>query len=110
MIDLSVMVWIAQSSGAGAGALIGQLFPLVLIFGIFWFLVIRPMRKQQKQRQEIVDNLKRGDRVVTNGGLYGEVAALEPSVVHLKVSDNTKIKVARSAIAGLQGESEGESP
>lgn len=107
MRDLSVMIWIAQ--GSGTGALIGQLFPLVLIFGIFWFLVIRPMRQQQKQRQQIIDNLKRGDKVVTNGGVYGEVAALEPAVVHLKVSDNTKIKVARSAIAGLQGDSEGES-
>ena len=107
MTEHSAMLWLAQTQGAGS--LITSLLPLVLIFGIFWFLVIRPMRQQQKRRQQIVDNLKRGDKVVTNGGLYGEVAALEGAVVHLKVSDNTKIKVARSAIAGLQGESEGES-
>lgn len=102
------LAWVAQA--AEAGSLIAQLFPLVLIFGIFWFLVIRPMRQQQKRRQEIVDNLKRGDQVVTNGGVFGEVAAIDSSTVHLKVSDNTKIKVLRSAIAGLQGDTEGEKP
>lgn len=103
----SPWIWLAQASGAGA--LIGQLFPLVLIFGIFWFLVIRPMRQQQKKRQEIIDNLKRGDRVITNGGVYGEVAAIDSEAIHLKVSDNTKIKILRSAIAGLQEDAEGGS-
>lgn len=98
-------IWIAQATGTGS--LFVQFVPLILIFAIFWFLVIAPMRRQQKRRQEVIDNLKRGDKVVTNGGLYGEVVAIDSATVHLKVADTTKIKVSRSAIAGLQGEADG---
>lgn len=101
------MIWIAQTPGAGD--LLVQFVPLILIFAIFWFLVIAPMRRQQKRRQEIIDNLKRGDKVITNGGLYGEVVAIEDAAVHLKVADTAKVKVSRSAIAGLQGEADGGS-
>lgn len=97
--------WIAQTPGAGD--LFVQFVPLILIFAIFWFLVIAPMRRQQKRRQQIIDNLKRGDKVITNGGLYGEVVAIDGAAVHLKVADTTKIRVSRSAIAGLQGEADG---
>jgi len=102
MNDQLAKMWLAQTPEAGNFFI--SLLPLILIFAIFWFLVIRPMRQQQKRRQEIIDNLKRGDKVVTNGGVYGEVAAIEEAVVHLKVADKTKIKVSRSAIAGLQEE------
>jgi preprotein translocase subunit YajC len=67
------------------------------------------MRKRQKALQTLVGNLKKGDRVVTNGGLYGTVAAVEEKTVLLKVADNVKVKVAKSAISGLEGqEGEGE--
>ena len=83
-----------------------SLVPMLLIFAIFYFLLIYPVRKRQKALQKLIEELKRGDKVVTNGGLYGEVAAVEGSVIYLKVSDNLKIKVAKSAIAGLEGEAE----
>lgn len=83
-----------------------SLLPMVLIFAIFYFLLIAPVRKRQKALQKLVDELKRGDKVVTNGGIYGEVAAVEGSVIYLKIADNMKIKVAKSAIAGLEGEAE----
>jgi preprotein translocase subunit YajC len=79
---------------------------MLVIFAIFYFLLIYPVRKRQKALQKVVESLKRGDKVVTNGGIYGEVAAVEGAVVHLKIADNTKIKVAKSAIAGLEGEAE----
>lgn len=79
----------------------GQFLPLILVFVIFYFLVIAPMRKRQKQLQTMVEALKKGDKVVTNGGIYGEVAAVDTSTLILKIADNVKIKVARSAIAGL---------
>jgi preprotein translocase subunit YajC len=78
--------------------------PMVAIFAIFYFLLVVPMRKRQKAVQTLVDNLKKGDRVVTTGGLYGEVAAIDTAVVVLKVADNVKLRVARSAIAGLEGD------
>jgi len=83
-----------------------SLAPMLIIFAIFYFLLIYPVRKRQKALQEVVENLKRGDKVLTNGGIYGEVAAVDPGFIILKISDNTKIKVAKSAIAGLEGEAE----
>jgi preprotein translocase subunit YajC len=83
-----------------------SLLPMVAIFAIFYFLLIWPVRKRQKALQKLVEELKRGDKVVTNGGIYGEVAAVEGPVIHLKVADNLKIRVAKSAISGLEGEAE----
>lgn len=83
-----------------------QLLMMLLIFAIFYFLLIAPVRKRQKALQQLVEGLKRGDKVVTNGGIHGEVAAVEGSVVYLKIAENLKIKVAKSAIAGLEGEAE----
>jgi preprotein translocase subunit YajC len=80
--------------------------PLVLIFGIFYFLLIAPMRKRQKTLQAMIAALKKGDKVVTNGGIYGEVYAIEDETLILKVADNVRLKVARSAIASLEGEKE----
>ena len=85
-----------------------QLVPIVLIFGVFYFLLIAPMRKRQKALQQMIDNIKKGDRVVTSGGLHGEVTAVLEAAVMLKVADNLKVKVSKSAISGMQG-SEGDS-
>jgi preprotein translocase subunit YajC len=94
---------VAFQAGAAGPSWLG-IVPMVAIFVIFYFLLIVPMRKRQKAVQTLVDNLKKGDRVVTTGGLYGEVAALDTTVVVLKVADNVKLRVARSAIAGLEGD------
>ncbi|MDY7095398.1 MAG: preprotein translocase subunit YajC [Acidobacteriota bacterium] len=93
-----------QSAPPGGGGLLPTLGMWALIIAIFYFIVFAPVRKQKKALQELLDKLKKGDKVVTNGGIYGEVAAVEPTTVILKVSDNVKIKISRSAIAGLQGE------
>ena len=93
-----------QAGGAAAQSTWLSFVPMVAIFAIFYFLMVVPMRKRQKALQTLVENLKKGDRVVTNGGLYGEIAAIDASVVVLKVADNVKIRVARSAIAGLEGD------
>ena len=93
-----------QAGGAAAQSTWLSFVPMVAIFAIFYFLLVVPMRKRQKSLQTLVENLKKGDRVVTNGGLYGEIAAIDASVVVLKVADNVKIRVARSAIAGLEGD------
>jgi preprotein translocase subunit YajC len=79
-----------------------QFAPLAIIFAIFYFVAIAPMRKRQQQLQRTIEALTKGDRVITNGGLYGEVAAVDSTTVVLKVAENTKVRVAKSAIAGLQ--------
>jgi preprotein translocase subunit YajC len=70
------------------------------MFVIFYFLLIRPQQKKQKQHQEYLQNLKRGDEVVTTGGIYGKIFSVSDHVVTLEVSPNTRIKFAKSAVAG----------
>ena len=89
-----------------------QLLPMVFIFVIFYFLLIMPMRKKQKKTQEMLSKLKKGDEVVTSGGLFGRISALdeERGFVILQIGDTTKVKVLRSAIAGLAAEPDAAKP
>ncbi len=99
---------LALANGVAANPFV-QFVPILIIFGIFYFLLIMPMRKRQKALQQLIANLKKGDRVVTNGGIYGEITAIDGAVVHLKVADNVRLRVSRSAIAGLETGEEGAS-
>lgn len=101
----SVYFLVAQAAEP-QGSLWLSMLPMVAIFAIFYFVLVWPMRKRQKALQKLIEELKRGDRVVTNGGIFGEVAAVEGNVIHLKVADNLKIRVAKSAISGLEGGAE----
>jgi|SRR5262249_7114162 len=102
MIDL---LQAAPAPGGATGGLI-QFLPMIFIFLIFYFLLIAPMRKKQKKTQEMLSRLKKGDEVITSGGIFGRITALdeERGFVILQISDNTKIKVLRNAIVGLAGE------
>ncbi len=85
-----------------------QFLPFILIFAIFYFLLILPQQRQRRKVQEMLANLKTGDRVVTNGGVYGTIVGFRSvSVVQLEVASQVRIEVARTAISGLQP-SEGE--
>jgi len=89
----------AQPSG------ITLFLPLVLIMVIFYFLMIMPAQRRQKKVNEMLKNLKNGDKVITNGGIYGTIVGLEGDAIQLRIADQVKIKVSRSAVAGLQLES-----
>jgi preprotein translocase subunit YajC len=78
--------------------------PLILIMAIFYFLMIMPAQRRQKKVAAMLRDLKNGDKVITTGGMYGTIVGLEGDAVQLRVADQVKIKVARSAIAGLQAE------
>ena len=84
-----------------------QFVPLVVILLIFYFIAIAPARKKQQELQRTIDELKKGDRVITNGGIFGEVAGSDERSLVLKVADGVKIKVLKSAIAGLQNDDAG---
>ena len=90
---------------AGPSGLVGGLLPLVLIMVIFYFLLILPAQRRQKKTSEMLKALKNGDKVITSGGLYGTIVGLEGDSVQLRVAEQVKLKVARSAISGLQPES-----
>lgn len=100
MIPASLSV-ILQSTGPSAT---GLLLPMVLIMGIFYFLMIMPAQRKQKKVAEMLKNLKNGDKVITNGGIYGTIVSLEDEAVQLRVAEQVKMKVSRSAIAGFQAD------
>lgn len=87
----------------GASPLV-TFIPFVLVLAIFYFIILLPMKKRQKKVDEFLGGLKSGDRVVTSGGLYGTIAKMDAETVHLQVAPNVRLEVARSAIAGYQGQ------
>jgi preprotein translocase subunit YajC len=89
-----------QSSGSGAAAF-AQFVPIIAIGLIFYFLVIGPANKQRKKQQEMLSALKKGDQVITSGGIYGTIQGVEPEAVYLKIAENVRVKVSRSAISGI---------
>jgi len=83
---------------------IALFLPLILIMVIFYFLVMFPAQRRQKRVTEMLKNLKNGDKVITNGGIYGTIVGLEGDAIQLRIADQVKIKISRAAIAGLQVE------
>lgn len=90
---------ILQAGGGNTtAAFLVQIAPIAAIFLVFYFLVIAPASKQRKKTQEMLSSLKKGDRVVTSGGIYGTIQGVEAEVIYLKIAENVKVKVSRSAI------------
>ncbi len=90
--------------GQGGGGGFAAFIPLILLFAIFYFILIRPQQKRAKEHRIMLENLKRGDRVVTAGGLYGTITNLEGNVVTLEIADKVRVKVSKNSIAGLARE------
>ncbi len=84
-----------------------QIVPFVLIFVIMYFLMIRPQQKRQKEHQEMIKNVRRGDQVVMSGGLIGKVSKVtDDSELELEIADNVKVRVSRTAIADVRSKGE----
>jgi preprotein translocase subunit YajC len=81
---------------------IASLMPIVFIFGIFYFLLIRPQQKKQKEHEKMLTELKKNDEVVTNGGVHGTIVNVKDTTFVLKVDENVKIEINKSAIAYLK--------
>ena len=97
------IVALAAPPSQGASPLV-TFIPFVLVLAIFYFIILLPMKKRQKKVDAFLAGLKAGDRVVTSGGLYGTIAKMDAESVHLQVAPNVRVEVARSAIAGYQGQ------
>ena len=89
--------------GAGGSSPLGMLIPFVLIFLVFYVIVILPAKKQQKKKEAMIMALTKGDKVVTSGGIYGTVATVEEQTILLKIAENTKIRISKTAIGGPVG-------
>src|SRR6195256_517070 len=94
-------VWAMGAAPEGGSAWL-QLVPFVLVLGIFYFIILLPMKRKQQKVQEFLDSLKVGDRVITTGGIYGQVTRLGDQSLQLQIADKIRIEVAKSAIGGYQ--------
>jgi len=94
----------APGGGGGAGSSPLAFLPFILIFVLFYFLILRPQQKQSKKKDEMLKSLKRGDNVITSGGIYGKIVNIsEDEIVTLEISKGVSIRISRSGIAGLEG-------
>lgn len=101
MIDVAyAMAPPGGQGGSSTDALMGFL-PMILIFAVFYFLLIRPQQKKAKDHKMMLENLKKGDSIITQGGLYGKVLSLTDQVAVVEIADKVKVKVSRSHIAGI---------
>jgi preprotein translocase subunit YajC len=87
--------------GGGGGSQWMSFLPIILIFAIFYFLLIRPQQKRAKDHRALLSSLKVGDQVLTSGGIYGRVTGLRDDVITLEISDKVRVKVSRGHIAGV---------
>jgi preprotein translocase subunit YajC len=100
LFDITV---IAMAPGQ-PGGLLPQMIPFILILGIFYFLLMLPMKRRQRKIQEFQGALKVGDNVVTTSGIYGQITRVNDKSVQLQIADKVRIEVARAAVGGYQGQ------
>jgi preprotein translocase subunit YajC len=91
------------ASGQGPGGFLG-LIPFALILGIFYFLILMPMKNRQKKVRAFQEALKVGDKVITTGGIYGRITRVNDKSLQLEIADKVRIEIARAAVGGYQGQ------
>jgi preprotein translocase subunit YajC len=89
------------SGGGGQGGSLGAFIPLILMFVIFYFLLIRPQQKKSKMHKQMLSEIKKGDQVVSSGGLYGVVTGITDDVVTMEIAPKVRVKVSRGSISGI---------
>ncbi len=99
----------AQSAGLGSQDGLMSLLPLVFLFAVMYFILIRPQTKRQKEHRQMVETLKKGDEVVTNGGLLGRIVELGDNFVALEIAKGTEVKVQRQAVSAVMPKGTGKS-
>jgi len=103
---LFLLAMAQPQGGSPEGSLISTLIMFTLIIAIFYFMILRPQQKRQKDRQKMLDAVKKGDKVVTSGGMHGTVAGIDEKTILVQVSENVKLKFDRTAIGAVIRESE----
>ncbi|MFZ5517493.1 MAG: preprotein translocase subunit YajC [Candidatus Zhuqueibacterota bacterium] len=97
-----------QAAGGSASSQLGLFLPMILIFVIMYFLIFRPQAKKQKEQRKMIEALKKGDKIITIGGMYGQVVGLKEKegTILVKIAENTKIELVRSSVARIIGSEE----
>ena len=103
MLSFLTLVWAQETGGTGApeGGLFVSLLPFLLIFVIFYVLLIMPQQKKTKKHRSMLEALKKGDRILTSGGVLGTIAAIQKNIVTIQISENVRIKVRKEFISEL---------
>ena len=104
MMMLDVGSVFAMGAAPEGGSAWLQLVPFVLVLAIFYFIILLPMKRKQQKVQEFLDSLKVGDRVITTGGIHGQVTRLGEQTLQLQVADKVRLEVSKAAIGGYQGQ------
>ena len=92
----------AGSEGQQSNPILGFL-PIILMFVVLYLLMIRPQMKKQKNQQRLIDELEKGDEIVTNGGIHGSIQNIKDDILVIKIADNVKIEVSRAAVQRVKG-------
>jgi preprotein translocase subunit YajC len=98
LIDIAYAM--GGSGGEGAAGFSGFI-PIILMFVIFYFLLIRPQQKRQKEHRSMISNLKKGDRIITSGGLHGRITGMDETTLTVEIADKVRVKVARANVSAL---------
>ena len=96
----------AASGGGGSANPIASLLPFVLMFVVLWLLILRPQMKKQKAQQRMIDELEKGDQIVTSGGLHGVIQNIKDDIIVVKIAENVKIEVSRAAVSRVKNKEE----
>jgi preprotein translocase subunit YajC len=100
----SMFPFVIAMAGSGQGPVLGQMVVFGTILAIFYFLILMPMKRRQKKIQDFQDALKVGDKVITTGGIYGQITRVTDKTIQLQIADRVRIEAARAAVAGYQGQ------
>jgi preprotein translocase subunit YajC len=100
-LENSFFLAMAPSQGGGSGSMLTTLIMFGLIFFIFYFMILRPQQKKQKERQKMLDSVKKGDKVITAGGIHGTVVGLEDKTLLVQIAENTKVKLEKGSVSSV---------
>jgi len=100
LFDTAYALGTGGAGGEGAGGFAGFI-PLILMFVIFYFLLIRPQQKRTKDHRAMIANLKKGDRIITSGGIHGRITGMDEATLTVEIADKVRVKVARANVSGL---------
>ncbi|MBI3006286.1 MAG: preprotein translocase subunit YajC [Ignavibacteriales bacterium] len=105
MFEYSLLL-MAPQDGSGSSSMLGNVFFILAIFAVMYFLMIRPQRKQQREREAMLTALKKGDKVLVGGGIHGSIVGIEEKTLLVQIADNVKVKIERTAVTTVLKEAE----
>ena len=103
-MNLFALFFQSSPAAPGIGGTLIQFAPIIMIFAVFYFLILVPQRRRQRELQELVSNLKAGDRIITNGGIIATITAVRETTLLVRSADKTMLEISRASVAGLHAE------